>query len=68
MKTKNVFNRFYVLMPAIIVFCCITFVWPCHGGEVDKIALEAYELRIQGKVDEAKTLLEQAILENPNNA
>ncbi|MFC1841287.1 tetratricopeptide repeat protein [Thermodesulfobacteriota bacterium] len=67
MKTKNVFNRVFFIT-AIIVICCITFVWPCHGGEVDKIALEAYELRIQGKVDEAKTLLEQAILENPNKA
>lgn len=68
MKTKNVFNRFYVLMPAIIVFCCITIVWPCLGGEVNKVTLDAYELRIQGKIDEAKRLLDQAISENPDNA
>ena len=31
-------------------------------------AMEAYTLRMQGKVDQAKTLLEQAISNNPNNA
>ncbi len=31
-------------------------------------AMEAYNLRMQGKVDQAKTLLEQAISKNPDNA
>ena len=39
-------------------------------GETDskKVAMDAYKLRMQGKVDEAKALLEQAIQENPHNA
>ena len=31
-------------------------------------AADAYKLRMQGKVDDAKALLEQAIKENPHNA
>ena len=39
-------------------------------GETDskKVAADAYKLRMQGKVDDAKALLEQAIQENPHNA
>ncbi len=36
--------------------------------KVQDVATEAYNLRMQGKVDEAKTLLEQALSKNPDNA
>ncbi len=68
MKTNRIFNRFCGLGSAVFVICCMTFALPCHGGGVDKTAYKAYELRIQGKIDEAKRLLEQAISENPDNA
>ena len=68
MKANRIFNRFIVSVPAIIIICCITFASPCQGGDVDKTAVKAYELRMQGKVDEAKRLLDQAISENPDNA
>ncbi|RPI71994.1 MAG: hypothetical protein EHM47_09115 [Ignavibacteriales bacterium] len=41
---------------------------PYTGQELDSTAQKAYDLRMQGKVDDAKTVLEQAILQNPNNA
>ena len=50
------------------IVSCLVFVWPCNGQELDKTVQKAYELRMQGKIDEAKTLLEQAISKNPNNA
>ena len=68
MKTNRIFNRFFVSVPTIFIICCMTFILPCHGGDVDKAALNAYALRIQGKIDEAKKLLDQAISENPSNA
>ena len=68
MKTNRIFTRFFVSVPVIFVIFCMTFALPCHGGDVDKAALNAYELRIQGKIDEAKRLLDKAILENPGNA
>jgi tetratricopeptide (TPR) repeat protein len=39
-------------------------------GETEsrKVASDAYKLRMQGKVDDAKALLEQGIQENPRNA
>jgi tetratricopeptide (TPR) repeat protein len=36
--------------------------------ESKKVAADAYKLRMQGKVDDARVLLEQAIQENPHNA
>ena len=33
-----------------------------------KVVMDAYKLRMQGKVDEARMLLEQAIRDNPRNA
>ncbi|MBN1833403.1 MAG: tetratricopeptide repeat protein [Deltaproteobacteria bacterium] len=68
MKTNRIFNGFFVSGPAIILIFCITFASPCQGGDVDKTTVKAYELRMQGKVDEAKRLLDQAISENPDNA
>jgi tetratricopeptide (TPR) repeat protein len=36
--------------------------------ESKKVAMDAYKLRLQGKVSDAKALLEKAIKENPHNA
>lgn len=68
MKINKIFYRFFVSVSAIIGICCVTFSLPCYGSDADKTTLEAYELRIQGKIDEAKRLLDQAISENPDNA
>jgi len=40
----------------------------CKGPEVDKAVMEAYELRMNGKADEAKAKLEQVISDEPDNA
>ena len=65
----------------VITIVCILFVvssigasynksvcGPDLGQELDSAAQKAYDLRMQGKVDDAKAVLEQAILQNPNNA
>ena len=57
--------------------CIVLFGMVCvtaftYGGKqsanYQNAAMEAYNLRMQGKVDQATTLLEQAISKNPNNA
>lgn len=50
-----------------IVFACITS-GPYFGQELDTTVQKAYDLRMQGKGDDAKAILEQAVLQNPNNA
>jgi tetratricopeptide (TPR) repeat protein len=50
-----------------IVFARIT-TGPYWGQEVDTTVQKAYDLRMQGKVDDAKSILEQSILQDPNNA
>ncbi len=42
--------------------------WSCKGPEVDKAVIEAYELRMNGKADEAKAMLEQIVSDEPENA
>jgi tetratricopeptide (TPR) repeat protein len=50
-----------------IVFACIIS-GAYFGQELDTTVQKAYDLRMQGKVDDAKAILEQAVLQNPNNA
>jgi len=57
---------------AILIFLCgiivsVSFL-SCVGSEMDKTVLKAYDLRMNGKADEAKTLLEQLIAEDSTNA
>ena len=58
----------------VFVGLCIVVVLSMHAlageekKESGKAAMDAYNLRMEGKVDEANTLLEQAILKNPHNA
>jgi len=40
----------------------------CKGPELDKAVMEAYELRMNGKADEAKAMLEKVISDEPDNA
>ena len=42
--------------------------WSCTVQELDNTAQKAYELRMNGKIDSAKTLLDQTLSENPDNA
>lgn len=62
---KNVFVRLCVV---VVLSLCILA--GAAKGETDSknAAADAYKLRMQGKVDDAKALLEQAIQENPHNA
>jgi len=68
MKIKRFFKKHFMIMPLIVTVSILAFVWPCTGEESDKTLQKAYELRMQGKVDSSKTLLEQALLKNANNA
>jgi len=54
-----------ILLGAAIVFFCS---WNCIGSQLDKSVLKAYDLRMNGKADSAKVLLEQAIAEDSTNA
>ena len=69
MKIKNTLNRHFIIISLSVVAACMYFLfWSCTGQESDKKAQQAYELRIQGKIDEAKTLLEETISKNPTDA
>ena len=69
MKTKTTFKRHFIIMSLSVAVSCMSFVfWSCTGQKSDNTVLQAYELRMQGKVDKAKTLLEAAISKNPTNA
>lgn len=69
MKTKTTFKSHFIIMSLSVAVSCMSFVfWSCTGQESDNTVQKAYELRMQGKVDEAKTLLEEAISKNPTNA
>ncbi|MBC8183149.1 hypothetical protein H8E88_18755 [candidate division KSB1 bacterium] len=59
---KQIFRIFINVM--IISFSSLNSV----GSELDKSVLKAYDLRMNGKADEAKTLLEQVISEDSSNA
>jgi tetratricopeptide (TPR) repeat protein len=69
MKTKSTFKRHFILMSLCVAAVCMSFVFSsCTSQELDKTVQQAYELRMNGKVDSAKVLLEQAISKNPNNS
>ena len=67
MKAKNLFKKQNIW---IIIFVTIASVssWKCIGSELDKSVLKAYDLRMNGKADSAKVLLEQVIAEDSTNA
>ena len=64
-----------VKKPVLAGLCVVVMLGLCvlagaAKGETDskKVAADAYKLRMQGKVDDARALLEQGIQENPHNA
>ena len=50
-----------------IVFAFIKY-GPSIQQELDTTVQKAYDLRMHGKIDDAKAILGQAVLQNPNNA
>ena len=68
MKAESTLKRHFNIMTLSIAIFCIISVWPCVGQELDSTVQKAYKLRMQGKVDDAKALLEKAILQDSNNA
>ena len=68
MKAESTLRSHFNIMTLSIAIFCIISVWPCVGQELDSTVQKAYELRIQGKVDDAQALLEKTILQDSNNA
>lgn len=69
MKTKSTFKQHFITMSLSVAVACMSFVfWSCTAQELDKTVQQAYELRMNGKADSAKVLLEQAIAEDSTNA
>ncbi len=68
MNTKCILRRHFIIMTLSIAVSFMTFVCPCIGQELDTTVQKAYELRMQGKVNDAKALLEKAIIQDSNNA
>ncbi len=64
MKTeKNILAGLCAIV--MLGFCALT---ADIKAEPNNTAMDAYKLRMQGKADEAKALLEKAVQENPGNA
>ena len=69
MKTNTTFKRHFIIMSLSVALSSMSFVFrSCTGQKSDNTVLQAYELRMQAKVEEAKTLLEEAISKTPTNA
>lgn len=64
MKTK----RSMLVWLCVVVVLCLCALTAKGKTEPNNAAIDAYKLRMQGKVDDAKALLEQAVRENPHNA
>jgi len=71
MTFKNIPKRQFLCV-SLFIACAVVIAslgfWACAESKLDKTVQEAYDLRMNGKADEAKTLLEQMISENPDNA
>ena len=69
MKTKRISKRHFVVVSLSVAVACMSFVFlSCTGPKLDKEVQQAYELRMNGKADEAKAILEQVIAEDSTNA
>ncbi len=69
MKTKNIFNKHFIIVSLGIAVAYMSFVlWSCTGQKLDKTVQQAHELRLNGQADSAKVLLEQVIAEDSTNA
>jgi tetratricopeptide (TPR) repeat protein len=71
MTLKNIpirqFPRVFLSITCAFAIAFLGF-WSCAESKLDEAVQEAYALRMDGKADEAKTLLEQLVSENPENA
>ncbi len=71
MTLENIPKRQF-LWVSLFVACAVVITslgfWACAQSKLNKTVQEAYDLRMNGKADEAKTLLEQMISEYPDNA
>jgi len=66
-NSKSQFIWIVLVMSSVVVIASLGLL-SCKGPEVDKTVIEAYELRMNGKADEAKAMLEQVISDEPDNA
>lgn len=66
-NSKSQFIWIVLVMSGVVVIASFGL-WSCKGPEVDKAVVEAYELRMNGKADEAKAMLEQIVSDEPDNA
>ena len=69
MKTKNNYQNYLIMLPVAILLACSTlFFITCTGQKVGDKVLEAYELRMDGKADSAKVVLENILTEDSTNS
>jgi tetratricopeptide (TPR) repeat protein len=66
-NSKRQFLWIVLVMFSVVVIASLGLL-SCKGPELDKAVMEAYELRMNGKADEAKAMLEQVISDEPDNA
>lgn len=71
MKNRNLFGVRHLIRVARIAVILTIVLTVCISGSDSRASeqvMKSYELRMQGKVNEAKSLLDQALAENPNDA
>jgi len=65
---QNTKTHIISILSAIILILLISFSQNSYANKNDEAVLKAYELRVNGKVDEAKALLEKILQEDSDNA
>jgi len=69
MTSESNLGKQFIWTSFVVVTACLSFgFWFCYGAELDSTVQKAYELRMDGKAEQAKELLAKAISENPTNA
>ena len=68
MKSQSNSKSQFIWVVLVTVVMASFGLLSCKGPEADKTVMEAYELRMNGKADEAKAMLEQVISDEPDNA
>jgi tetratricopeptide (TPR) repeat protein len=69
MVTKSVLNSHLIKLSFIVAVACMSFsFWSCAKQKQEKTVHQAYELRMNGKVDSAKAVLDQIIAEDSTDA
>ena len=67
MEKKNIFKNRFLWIFLLIAVMFLGFI-SCFASELNKIVFKAYDLRMNGKADEAREILEQAVSNNQTNA